>query len=147
MSSLFQGGHLLSILIFFPAVGALALLLLRGDDHIWIRRIALIVSVAEFLFSLLLLRGIAVNVRRLSVRGICAMDRLAADSLSPGRGRHQPVPGSADHFPDADFDAGFVEQHQSPRKGLLRDAADAGSRRDRRVSCRWICFCSSCSGK
>jgi NADH-quinone oxidoreductase subunit M len=62
MSSLFQGGHLLSILIFFPAVGALALLLLRGDDHIFIRRIALIVSVAEFLFSLLLLRGIPLNV-------------------------------------------------------------------------------------
>src|ERR1700692_2859758 len=57
MGSLFQGGHLLSILIFFPAVGSLALLLLRGDDHVFIRRIALIVSVAEFLFSLLLLRG------------------------------------------------------------------------------------------
>jgi NADH-quinone oxidoreductase subunit M len=61
MSSLFQGGHLLSILIFFPAVGALALLLLRGDDHIFIRRIALIVSVAEFLFSMLLLRGIPLD--------------------------------------------------------------------------------------
>src|ERR1700720_3600064 len=57
MGTLFQGGHLLSILIFFPAVGSLALLLLRGDDHVFIRRIALIVSVAEFLFSLLLLRG------------------------------------------------------------------------------------------
>jgi NADH-quinone oxidoreductase subunit M len=57
MGSLFQGGHLLSILIFFPAVGSLALLLLRSDDHVFIRRIALIVSVAEFLFSLLLLRG------------------------------------------------------------------------------------------
>ena len=62
MSSLFQGGHLLSILTFFPAVGALALMLLRGDDHIFIRRIALIVSVAEFLFSLLLLRGIPLNL-------------------------------------------------------------------------------------
>jgi NADH-quinone oxidoreductase subunit M len=61
MSTLFQGGHLLSILIFFPAIGALALLLLRGDDHLFIRRIALIVSVAEFLFSLLLLRGISLN--------------------------------------------------------------------------------------
>jgi len=57
MGTLFQGGHLLSILIFFPAVGSLALLLLRSDDHLFIRRIALIVSVAEFLFSLLLLRG------------------------------------------------------------------------------------------
>ena len=52
MTSLFHGGHLLSILIFFPAVGALALLLLRGDDHIFIRRIALIVSVGGiFVFT------------------------------------------------------------------------------------------------
>ena len=31
------GGHLLTVLVFFPAFGALALLLLRGDDEIWIR--------------------------------------------------------------------------------------------------------------
>src|SRR5438876_773020 len=52
------GGHLLSVLIFFPAVGALALLLLRGDDHKFIRIIALIVSLAEFLFSLLMIRAV-----------------------------------------------------------------------------------------
>jgi NADH-quinone oxidoreductase subunit M len=56
------GGHLLSVLIFFPAVGALALLLLRGDDHKYIRILALIVSVVEFLFSLLLLRGVPSGV-------------------------------------------------------------------------------------
>jgi NADH-quinone oxidoreductase subunit M len=49
------GGHLLSVLIFFPAVGALALLLLRGDDHKYIRFLSLIVSMAEFIFSLFLL--------------------------------------------------------------------------------------------
>jgi NADH-quinone oxidoreductase subunit M len=49
------GGHLLSVLIFFPAVGALALLLLRGDDQKYIRYISLIVSVVEFLFSLWML--------------------------------------------------------------------------------------------
>jgi NADH-quinone oxidoreductase subunit M len=49
------GGHLLSVLIFFPAVGALALLLLRGDDHKYIRYVSLIVSVVEFLFSLWML--------------------------------------------------------------------------------------------
>src|SRR5207245_7124588 len=54
------GGHLLSVVIFFPAVGALALLLLRGDDHKYLRYIALIVSIAEFLFSLLMLRGFPV---------------------------------------------------------------------------------------
>jgi NADH-quinone oxidoreductase subunit M len=51
-----HGGHLLSVLIFFPAVGALALMMLRGDDHNFIRAIAMVVSVAEFLFSLILLR-------------------------------------------------------------------------------------------
>jgi NADH-quinone oxidoreductase subunit M len=56
-----HGGHLLSVLIFFPAVGALALMLLRGDDHKFIRAIAMIVSVAEFLFSLILLRGVPVG--------------------------------------------------------------------------------------
>jgi NADH-quinone oxidoreductase subunit M len=53
---------LLSVLIFFPAVGALALLLLRDDDHKYIRILALIVSVVEFLFSLLLLRDVPTGV-------------------------------------------------------------------------------------
>ncbi|HEV3374919.1 MAG TPA: NADH-quinone oxidoreductase subunit M [Candidatus Acidoferrum sp.] len=52
------GGHLLSVLVFFPALGALALLLLRGDDHVWIRRLALTISIAEFLLSLLLIPGV-----------------------------------------------------------------------------------------
>jgi len=56
------GGHLLSVLIFFPAVGALALLLLRGDDHVWIRRLALTISAAEFLLSLLLIPGVPLGV-------------------------------------------------------------------------------------
>jgi NADH-quinone oxidoreductase subunit M len=53
-----HGGHLLSVVIFFPAVGALALMLLRGDDHKFIRVIAMIVSTAEFLFSLTMLRSV-----------------------------------------------------------------------------------------
>src|SRR5437016_5030783 len=56
-----SGGHLLSVLIFFPAVGAVALMLLRGDDHKFIRSIAMLVSVAEFLFSLILLRGVPIG--------------------------------------------------------------------------------------
>jgi NADH-quinone oxidoreductase subunit M len=54
-------GHLLSVLVFFPALGALALLLLRGDDHVWIRRLALTISIAEFLLSLLLIPGVPVG--------------------------------------------------------------------------------------
>jgi NADH-quinone oxidoreductase subunit M len=49
------GGHLLSVLIFFPAVGALALLVLRGDDQVWLRRLAMTVATAEFILSLGLL--------------------------------------------------------------------------------------------
>jgi NADH-quinone oxidoreductase subunit M len=54
-------GHLLSVLIFFPAFGALALLLLRGDDHLWIRRLTFVVSLAEFIFSLFLLRAVPIG--------------------------------------------------------------------------------------
>jgi NADH-quinone oxidoreductase subunit M len=45
------GGPLLSILIFFPAFGAIGLLFLRADDHQWIRRFALTVSIIEFIAS------------------------------------------------------------------------------------------------
>jgi NADH-quinone oxidoreductase subunit M len=55
-------GHLLTFLIFFPAAGALALLWLRGDDQVWIRRFALVVSLVEFLASLLLLRVVPIGV-------------------------------------------------------------------------------------
>jgi len=53
---------LLSVLIFFPALGALALLLLRGDDHLWIRRLALTISVVEFLFSIFLIFRVPLGV-------------------------------------------------------------------------------------
>ena len=44
-------------LTFLPVAGTFTLLLLRGDDHLWIRRLALTTAVAEFAISLLLLRG------------------------------------------------------------------------------------------
>jgi NADH-quinone oxidoreductase subunit M len=56
------GSHLLTVLIFFPAIGGLALLLLRGDDHVYIRRLALTVSLAEFGLSLLLIPGVQPGV-------------------------------------------------------------------------------------
>jgi len=48
---------LLSVVTFLPLLSVAALLLLRSDDHAWIRRIALAASLAEFAVSLLLLRG------------------------------------------------------------------------------------------
>jgi NADH-quinone oxidoreductase subunit M len=53
---------LLSVLIFFPALGALALLLLRGDDHVWIRRLSLTISIVEFIFSLFLIPKVPIGV-------------------------------------------------------------------------------------
>src|SRR6201997_474659 len=52
------GAHLLTVLVFFPALGALALMILRADDHAWIRRMALVVRSFEFLLSLLLIPGV-----------------------------------------------------------------------------------------
>ncbi len=52
-----QQTYLLSILTFLPIAGTLALLLLRDDDHLWIRRLAMATAVVEFALSLLLLRG------------------------------------------------------------------------------------------
>jgi len=52
------GAHLLTVLIFFPALGALALMILRADDYLWIRRMALVVGTFESLLSLLLIPGL-----------------------------------------------------------------------------------------
>jgi NADH-quinone oxidoreductase subunit M len=52
-----QQTFILTVLTFLPVAGTLALLLLRSDDHVWIRRLALITAVAELAISLLLLRG------------------------------------------------------------------------------------------
>jgi NADH-quinone oxidoreductase subunit M len=57
------GGHLLSVIIFFPALGALTLLFLRGDDHVWTRRLAFVISLAEFGFSLLMLPKVTIGVK------------------------------------------------------------------------------------
>jgi NADH-quinone oxidoreductase subunit M len=52
-----QETYLLTVLTFLPVAGTLALLLLRDDDHVWIRRLALATAIVEFALSLLLLRG------------------------------------------------------------------------------------------
>jgi NADH-quinone oxidoreductase subunit M len=50
-------GYLLTVITFLPLFSVGAVLLLRSDDQVWIRRIALAASLAEFVVSLLLLRG------------------------------------------------------------------------------------------
>lgn len=52
-----QASYLLTVITFLPLFSVAALLVLRSDDHTWIRRIALAASVGEFAVSLLLLRG------------------------------------------------------------------------------------------
>jgi NADH-quinone oxidoreductase subunit M len=56
------GAHWLSVLIFFPAAGVLSLLLLRSDDHVYIRRLAVVIAAVEFLFSLWLIPGVPIGV-------------------------------------------------------------------------------------
>jgi NADH-quinone oxidoreductase subunit M len=51
------GPYLLTVITFLPLLSVAALLMLRSEDHVWIRRIALAASLAEFAVSLLLLRG------------------------------------------------------------------------------------------
>jgi NADH-quinone oxidoreductase subunit M len=53
--------YLLTIVTFLPLLGSLGLLALRRDDHLWIRRLALVTAAAEFGVSLLLLRGFDVS--------------------------------------------------------------------------------------
>jgi NADH-quinone oxidoreductase subunit M len=52
-----NSAHLLTLLVFLPTAGALTLLLLRGEDHVWLKRLALTISLAEFATSLWLIRG------------------------------------------------------------------------------------------
>jgi NADH:ubiquinone oxidoreductase subunit 4 (subunit M) len=49
--------HLLSVITFLPLLGVPALLFLRSEDHTWIRRIALAISLVELAASALLLPG------------------------------------------------------------------------------------------
>jgi NADH-quinone oxidoreductase subunit M len=49
------GPYLLTVITFLPLLSVAALLMLRSDDHVWIRRIALGASIAEFALSLFLL--------------------------------------------------------------------------------------------
>jgi NADH-quinone oxidoreductase subunit M len=49
--------HLLTLLTLLPLAGVPALLLLRSEDHAWIRRVALAIALIEFALSLLLLPG------------------------------------------------------------------------------------------
>ena len=49
--------HWLSFIVFLPLLGVPALLCLRDEDHVWIRRVALVISLVEFVISLFLLPG------------------------------------------------------------------------------------------
>jgi NADH-quinone oxidoreductase subunit M len=52
---------ILPILTFLPAIGAMALLVLRSEDFKFIRGMALVVATAEFLFSLLLIPRVPIG--------------------------------------------------------------------------------------
>jgi len=56
-----MGNYLLTVITFLPAVASLGLLVMRREDHIWIRRFALTAALADFALSLLLLPGFSSN--------------------------------------------------------------------------------------
>jgi NADH-quinone oxidoreductase subunit M len=56
-----NSAYALPMLTVFPALGALALLILRSDDHKFIRGMSLFVAMAEFLFSLVLIPGVPIG--------------------------------------------------------------------------------------
>jgi NADH-quinone oxidoreductase subunit M len=55
-------GYLLTVITFLPTLAALGLLLLRREDHVWIRRFALTAALAEFALSLLMLPRFNMNI-------------------------------------------------------------------------------------
>src|ERR1700719_738713 len=79
-----------------------------------------------FVFAAVVARRVS-SFRRLSIGGERSMDHHATDSLSPGCGWHQHVPGDPDDIFDAYFGNSLAEQHRSPSKGIFCDAADAGT--------------------
>jgi len=56
-----NSAYALPMLTIFPALGALALLILRSDDHKFLRGMSLFVATAEFLFSLVLIPGVPIG--------------------------------------------------------------------------------------
>src|SRR5438876_2586884 len=56
-----NSAYALPMLTVFPALGALALLILRSDDHKFIRGMSLFVATAEFFFSLVLVPGVPIG--------------------------------------------------------------------------------------
>ena len=79
--------HLLTYLVFFPGVGALALLWLKGEDEVWIRRFTLVVSLVEFVASLLLLRAVPIG------QGHYSLEEFAKWIHSPAINYHLGVDG------------------------------------------------------
>ena len=100
----------LTVITFLPLLGAPALLLLRADDHVWIRRIALVAVAGR-------IRAFAASASRLRHRESAA---TSSRKFTPGFRSspihyHLGVDGIslflviADDVPDADFDSGFLE--------------------------------------
>ena len=59
-----QQTFLLTVLTFLPVAGTLALLLLRDDDHLWIRRLALVTAVLNLDTSVVFLTPVLVYAAR-----------------------------------------------------------------------------------
>ena len=48
---MFLEGHILTVLLFLPLLGAIVIAPIREENHIWIRRVSLVIAAAEFFLS------------------------------------------------------------------------------------------------
>ena len=108
-------GNVLSFLIFFPLFGALAILFLKSDDHLWIRRISLGIGIIEFLVSFLPVwlvtpgsTGFKLEVFHHWISAPNINFHLGVDGISM-------FPDPLDYVADTDRHSGFLERHQVSR--------------------------------
>jgi len=105
------------------------MLVLRGDDHKYLRYIALIVSTAEFPLLVLMLRYVRVGRQHRSKR--IAIGLISRNNYSPGvDGISLFLRDPHDVF-DADFAFLRHGRVSNTREGIFRHASDAGGRRRR----------------
>ena len=107
---------------FFPAAASLALLLLRAEDHVWIRRLAMTIATVEFLFSLLLIPKVQIGVAGYQLEEF-------AKWINPEDARLKGIPEKEYAQQMADkWRQGLADWGQTPERiKLLKDAADATS--------------------
>ena len=127
---------MLSLVVFLPLAGALALLALPNKDGSRdgvIRWGALAVSLASFATTLALWYALRPGRRRLPVRRARRVDAVLRHRLPARRRRHQPDAAGPDRLPDAAGAAVLVGVDRGARQGVLGPGAGARDGDDGRL--------------